>query len=414
MTRAPQALMDGVRDRLVRGGEHRDGGFVADDARLTEALRASGRVLGTTALRELTRTARAELFGAGPLQPLLDEPGVTDVLVNGPRDVWFDRGAGLERSDVDLGGPDDVRALAVRLAAAGGQRLDDACPLVDARLPDGTRLHALVAPVCEVGAVISLRVLRTHAFDLETLVRAGTVPPAWAGLLRALVSRRASMLVSGGTGTGKTTLLASLLALVPPDERVVCVEEARELVPDHPHVVPLTARRPNVEGAGGVDLADLVRAALRMRPDRIVLGECRGAEVREVLMALNTGHDGGLATIHANDVEVVPARLEALAALAGMDRAAVAAQASGGLDVVLHLVRTRHGAGTRRRLAQVGVVGTDARGGLRVTVGATWDGVGEPVPGPAWEELARRWLRAGGLGAPGAAGPGAAERGSRP
>ncbi|MBD5785319.1 TadA family conjugal transfer-associated ATPase [Cellulosimicrobium terreum] len=406
--------MDGVRDRLVRGGEHRDGGFVADDARLTEALRASGRVLGTTALRELTRTARAELFGAGPLQPLLDEPGVTDVLVNGPRDVWFDRGAGLERSDVDLGGPDDVRALAVRLAAAGGQRLDDACPLVDARLPDGTRLHALVAPVCEVGAVISLRVLRTHAFDLETLVRAGTVPPAWAGLLRALVSRRASMLVSGGTGTGKTTLLASLLALVPPDERVVCVEEARELVPDHPHVVPLTARRPNVEGAGGVDLADLVRAALRMRPDRIVLGECRGAEVREVLMALNTGHDGGLATIHANDVEVVPARLEALAALAGMDRAAVAAQASGGLDVVLHLVRTRHGAGTRRRLAQVGVVGTDARGGLRVTVGATWDGVGEPVPGPAWEELARRWLRAGGLGAPGAAGPGAAERGSRP
>ena len=199
---------------------------------------------------------------------------------------------------------------------------------------------------------------------------------------------------------------------MPPDERIVCVEEARELDPHHPHVVPLTARRANVEGAGGVDLADLVRAALRMRPDRIVLGECRGAEVREVLMALNTGHEGGLATIHANDVEVIPARLEALAALAGMDRAAVAAQAVGGLDVVLHLRRVRVGGTTRRVLAQVGVVRGDVRAGLRVDVAASWDGVpglrggsfdsdGEgdggspggtgPVAGPAWDELVARW-----------------------
>lgn len=375
-------LLDGVRERLARTDP--------DDAGLAEALRASGRVLGSTALRELTRTARAELFGAGPLQPLLDEPGTTDVLVNGPDDVWVDRGAGLERADVAFASAADVRALAVRLAAAGGGRLDDACPVVDARLPDGTRLHAVVAPVCEAGAVISLRVLRPRGFALADLVARGTVPAAWAPLLRRLVERRASVLVSGGTGTGKTTLLAALLALVPADERVVCVEEARELVPDHPHVVPLTARRPNVEGAGGVDLADLVRAALRMRPDRIVLGECRGAEVREVLMALNTGHEGGLATIHANDVGVIPARLEALAALAGMDRAAVAAQAASGLDVVLHLRRSRQEGVTRRHVSQVGVVRRDGAG-LVVDLAASWDGVAEPEPGPAWGDLARRW-----------------------
>ncbi|MBN0039433.1 TadA family conjugal transfer-associated ATPase [Cellulosimicrobium cellulans] len=381
-------------------------GAGSDDAAVADALRASGRVLGTTALRELTRAAHAEIFGAGPLQRYLDEPGVTDVLVNGSDEVWVDRGAGLERVVVPLGGPEAVRALAVRLAAAGGQRLDDASPVVDARLPDGTRLHAVVAPVCETGAVISLRVLRTRTFGLADLVASGTVPRAWEPVLRGLVARRASVLVSGGTGTGKTTLLAALLALVPPDERIVCVEEARELDPDHPHVVPLTARRANVEGAGGVDLADLVRAALRMRPDRIVLGECRGAEVREVLMALNTGHEGGLATIHANDVEVIPARLEALAALAGMDRAAVAAQAVGGLDVVLHLRRVRVGGTTRRVLAQVGVVRGDPRTGLRVDVAGSWDGAPgpsdgssdgddrsgtEPVAGPAWDEVAARW-----------------------
>src|SRR5690606_21851416 len=301
--RGREPLLDGVRDRLVRAaagpgpGPGATAGETPDDTAVADALRASGRVPGSTARRALTRTAHAEIFGAGPLQRFLDEPGVTDVLVNGPDDVWVDRGAGLERVDVALGGPEAVRALAVRLAAAGGQRLDDAAPVVDARLPDGTRLHAVVAPVCAAGAVISLRVLRTRTFGIADLVAGGTVPPAWEPLLRGLVARRASVLVSGGTGTGKTTLLAALLALVPPDERIVCVEEARELDPDHPHVVPLTARRPNVEGAGGVDLADLVRAALRMRPDRIVLGECRGAEVREVLMALNTGHEGGLATI---------------------------------------------------------------------------------------------------------------------
>ncbi|PJJ77555.1 pilus assembly protein CpaF [Sediminihabitans luteus] len=355
-----------------------------------EAVRRSvegaGRLLGSTAADALARRAHADIFGAGPLQALLEVDGVTDVLVNGPDDVWIDRGRGVERVGVRFADAAAVRALAVRLAAAGGQRLDDAAPTVDARLPDGTRLHAVVAPLCAEGAVISLRVLRTRAFTLDALVRGGSVPTAWEPLVRGLVLRRANVLVSGGTGTGKTTLLAALLAAVPTNERVVCVEEARELVPAHPHVVPLTARRANVEGAGAVGLDALVRAALRMRPDRIVLGECRGAEVREVLMAMNTGHDGGLATIHANTAGHVPARLEALGALAGMSRAAVAAQAVGALDAVLHVRRV----GGRRFVAEIACVERDGDG-LRVVPVATWDGVDAPCTAPAWPAFVTRW-----------------------
>jgi len=375
------SLLDDVRARLATG---RTGA----DAAVRDAVRDSGRVLGSDALHDLERAARAELTGAGPLQALLEAPEITDVLVNGPDDVWVDRGAGLERAAVSLGSATGVRTLAVRLAALGGQRLDDACPTVDARLPDGTRLHAVLEPLAETGAVISLRVLRTRAFTVDELVAGGALPGPWAGLLRSLVLRRANVLVSGGTGTGKTTLLAALLSLVPDTERVVTVEEARELRPTHPHVVHLAARRANVEGAGAVDLADLVRNALRMRPDRIVLGECRGAEVREVLMAMNTGHDGGFATLHANAVAVVPARLEALAGLAGMTREAVAAQAAGALDVVLHLRRS-DGA---RYLAEIGLVGRTSGGELEVRTAARWDGSGTYEIEPrSWDELTGRY-----------------------
>lgn len=377
-----RALLDDVRSRLRSSP-----GAGLDDADVRTALQATGRVLGSRALIELTHAARAELTGAGALQQLLDLPGVTDVLVNGPRDVWVDHGEGLVRADLDLGSPADVRALAVRMAAVAGQRLDDASPTVDARLPDGTRLHAVVEPVAESGAVLALRVLRQATFTVESLVASGAIPSSWALLLRALVTGRANVLVTGGTGTGKTTLLAALLALVPGDERIVTVEEARELAPTHPHVVALTARRPNVEGVGEVPLAELVRGALRMRPDRIVLGECRGAEIRELLLAMNTGHDGGMATVHANAVEHVPARLEALAALAAMPREAVAAQVAAALDVVLHLRRER----SRRFLAEVGVVRRTQRGELEVACAASWDGSSEPETHAAWAALAERW-----------------------
>ncbi|MFC8731421.1 TadA family conjugal transfer-associated ATPase [Luteimicrobium sp. NPDC057192] len=352
-----------------------------------DALRRSGWVVGSDALSGLARLVRAELVGAGPVQPLLDDPQVTDVLVNPDGAVWLDRGAGLERWAHRLDGPGAVRALAVRLAAASGARLDDQQPTVDSRLPDGTRLHAVVAPLCEAGAAISLRTHRPRSFTLDELVARSALPPAWTPVLAGLVERRANLLVSGATGTGKTTLLAALLGLVPSSERVVCVEEARELAPGHPHVLHLCTRRANVEGSGGVGLDELVRNALRMRPDRIVLGECRGVEVRDVLLALNTGHDGGMATVHANTAADVPARLEALAALAGLSRDAVAAQAASALDVVVHL---RRDPVTRvRYVAELGAVGRDGRGELVVAPAAAWDG-GRAAPrrGPRWDVVA--------------------------
>lgn len=195
------SLLDDVRARIATG--RADAG-----AAVRDAVRDSGRVLGSDALRDLDRAARAELTGAGPLQPLLDAADVTDVLVNGPRDVWVERGTGLERVAIDLGSPSEVRALAVRLAALGGQRLDDACPTVDARLPDGTRLHAVLEPLAETGALISLRVLRTRAFTLDELVASDALPRQWVGLLRALVQGRANVLISGGTGTGNPAIPA--------------------------------------------------------------------------------------------------------------------------------------------------------------------------------------------------------------
>ncbi|MCK9792949.1 TadA family conjugal transfer-associated ATPase [Isoptericola sp. 4D.3] len=376
-----RALLDDVRAHVGAAGT------ALDDTAVRDALRATGRVFGSAALTDLARAARAELTGAGPLQDLLDTPDVTDVLVNGPHDVWVDRGDGLRRVGLDLGTPEAVRALAVRMAAVAGQRLDDAAPTVDARMPDGTRLHAVVEPVAPAGAVIALRVLRQAAHSLSSLTAGGALPAQWQGVLRGLVTGRANLLVTGGTGTGKTTLLAALLSLVPPDERVLVVEEARELAPQHAHVVSLAARRPNVEGVGEVTLTDLVRGALRMRPDRIVVGECRGAEVRELLLAMNTGHDGGMATVHANAVEHVPARLEALAALAGMPRDAVAAQAAAALDVVLHLRRR----GGRRHLAEIGLVDRAEDGRLTVRRAGSWSPGADPVADGAWGELDGRW-----------------------
>lgn len=382
MTPVGPDFLDAVRARV---GRDADGVGAAVEA----AAREAGAVLGSSALGSVTRAVRDELFGAGRLQALLDDPEVTDVLVNGPREVWVERSGRLVLTGVDLGGADDVRTLAVRLAAAGGQRLDDASPAVDARLPDGTRLHAVLPPVADAGALISLRAVRSRAFTLEQLVAVGMLAPPLVPVVRALVATRANLLVSGATGSGKTTLLAALLTLVPHDERIVVVEEAGELAPAHPHVVRLLARQANVDGAGRVDLADLVRHALRMRPDRIVLGECRGGEVREVLTALNTGHDGGCTTVHANAAADVPARLEALAALAGMTRDAVAAQASSAFDAVLHLRRATGDRG-RRYLAEVGVVRRDASGALEVACALRCDPTGVTEPGAAWPALAER------------------------
>ena len=356
-------LLDAVRERLASSpGE-------LTPHRVAEALREAGRPVGDATVLAVYETLRRDVVGAGPLEPLLRLEGVTDVLVNGPDQVYVDRGRGLEVTAVRFSDDDAVRRLAQRLASSAGRRLDDAAPHVDVRLTDGTRLHAVLAPVARPGTLVSLRVPRGRVFSLAELVDAGTTSPAGADLLRALVSSRAAFLVSGGTGSGKTTLLSSLLSLVDPGERVVLVEDAAELRPDHPHVVGLESRTANLEGAGAIDLRTLVRQALRMRPDRLVVGEVRGGEVVDLLAALNTGHEGGCGTLHANSAADVPARVEALALAAGLDRAAVHSQLGSGVAAVVHLHRGRDGL---RRLAEIAVPVRDAAGMVAMAPAVTF------------------------------------------
>ncbi|MGY2083042.1 TadA family conjugal transfer-associated ATPase [Blastococcus sp. SYSU DS0539] len=363
------SLLDRVRARLAVEEQAPSRAGVAALVR-----QEAGGLLGDGEVLRAVRDAVDELAGAGPLEPLLRLPGVTDVLVNGPDEVWLDRGAGLERAaGVRFADEEAVRRLAVRLAASGGRRLDDAAPWVDVGLADGTRLHAVLPPVSGGSTCLSLRVLRRCAQTLADLRDRGTLPGESAALVRAVLARRSAFLVTGGTGSGKTTLLSALLGEVDPAERLVLCEDAAELTPPHPHVVRLLTRPPNVEGAGAVGLRDLVRQALRMRPDRLVVGEVRGAEVVDLLAALNTGHDGGCGTLHANRSAEVPARLEALGVAAGLGRAAVHSQAAAGLEVVLHLRRTAGG----RRLDEIGLL---RRAGELVTVEPGWRADGGPCP----------------------------------
>ncbi|MFI6981876.1 TadA family conjugal transfer-associated ATPase [Embleya sp. NPDC050154] len=371
-------LVEAVRSRLAAGGHEPTPGAVA------AALRAEGRVLGEAALPELVRALRSEIAGAGPLDALLRDPEVTDVLVNAPDEVWIDRGAGPQRTAVTFADDAAVRRLAQRLASGAGRRLDDASPYVDATLADGIRLHAVLRPVAVRGTCLSLRVPRRTSLGLADLVRAGSLSPAAAELLCAVVSARAAFLVSGGTGSGKTTLLGALLGCAHPAERLLLAEDSAELTPRHPHVVRLQSRPANVEGAGEVTLRDLVRQALRMRPDRLVVGEVRGAEVVELLAALNTGHEGGCGTVHANSAADVPARLEALGALAGLGREALHSQLAAALDLVVHVVRERDGL---RRVAEIHVLERDAAGWVRPIPAACFERGGGHRAGPGHQRL---------------------------
>ncbi|MEV5752572.1 TadA family conjugal transfer-associated ATPase [Actinoallomurus sp. NPDC052308] len=375
-------LTEAVRGRLVGTGA------VPTAAQIAAALRAEEPVLGDTEVLSLADEVRADLVGAGPLEPLLRDPDVTDVLVNGPGEVWVDTGAGLRLTRVRFPDESAVRRLAQRLAAAAGRRLDDTAPYADARLPGGVRLHAVLPPVASGGTALSLRLPRRRAFTLAELVSAGTLSPEGADLLDALVAARLAFLVTGGTGTGKTTVLSALLSLADPGERIVLVEDSAELRPAHPHVIGLETRPPNIEGAGGVTLHDLVRQALRMRPDRLVVGEVRGREVVDLLAALNTGHEGGCATLHANAPADVPARLEALACAAGLSREAVHSQLAAALDVVVHLVREAPGG--RRRVAAICVFQRRPDGLVEVVPAVSCGPGGEIREGPGAAALAAR------------------------
>lgn len=336
----------------------------ADAQSVLAALRDRGTVVGAGQLLDVLTDLRAELRGAGPLQELLASGTCTDVLVNSTASLWIDDGNGLRQIQNPFRDEAQVRRLAQRLAAAAGRRLDDAAPFCDARLRDGTRFHAALRPVASPGTLVSLRLPSRERFTLEDLVARGSLPPAALPWLRGLIRCRATFLISGGTGSGKTTMLQTMLAEVPADERVLVLEDSAELNPDHPHICALQGRPANLEGEGELGLVDLVRQAMRMRPDRLVIGEVRGPEVVAMLAAFNTGHDGGAGTIHASGPERVPARLEALALAAGLDRAATHAQISAGLDAVVHMERV---AGVRR---VVGIAHIERRP----------DGLAEAVP----------------------------------
>lgn len=368
-------LVDRVRRRLVAEADP----AAAD---LAGAVRAEAQgIVDDTVFANLRRDVAAELHGAGPLEPLLAAAGVTDVLVNAPDAVWLDRGHGMERASATFADDAAVRRLAQRLAASAGRRLDDAMPYVDAVLPDGTRLHAVLPPLAG-RTTISLRVLARRPLHLDGLVALDAMPPVVAHLLREVVAARLAFVVTGGTGTGKTTLLGALLGEVPSAQRVLVIEDAPELVIAHPHVVRLVCRGANVEGAGAVGLRELVRQALRMRPDRLVVGEFRGAEVVELLVALNTGHEGSGATLHANSAADVPARFAALGALAGLPSPAVTSLVASAIDVVIHLRRGRDG---RRVVAELGVL---RRAGDELAVHPAWtSGGGEQAGWPRLRSL---------------------------
>ena len=369
-------LVDRVRSRLATPPVR------VDMQAILAALRAEGCMLDGRDLRAAAYQVRSELTGAGVLDRFLSDPEVTDVLVNAPDSVWIERAGTLSRADVRFPDEAAVRRLAQRLAAHAGRRLDDAAPCVDGVLPDGARLHAVLPPVAVRGTLISLRVPPRRAFTMDRLTAGGMTTEHGARLLRAVATARLSYLVTGGTGSGKTTLLGTLLGLVPADERIVVAEECAEVVVDHPHVARLQCRTANQEDRGAVNLRTLVRQALRMRPDRVVVGEVRGAEVLELLSAMNTGHDGCAATLHANGVEDVVARVEALAAPAGLERGALHAQLASAVQTVVHLVREKG----KRRLASIGVIDRGF-GETEVLPAVDFDASGTATYGPGSERL---------------------------
>lgn len=343
----PEGLVERVQQRLAGRGDQ------PDAATLAAAIRAEADgVVDDAAMLTLIRRMEDELCGAGPLTPLLTDERTTDVVVNGPSDVRVDRGRGWEPAGVAFADEAAVQRLARRLAAQAGERLDDARPYVDGQLPAGTRLHAILPPLAPDGTCLSLRVLRPARFDLAALDDAGALPGCSRAVVEAVVDARLALLISGGTGSGKTTLLSAVLGRTDPADRIITVEDAAELRPDHPHVVRLVARNPNIEGVGRVGMRELVRQALRMRPERIVIGEVRGAEVCDMLAALSTGHQGGAGTVHANTARDVPARIVALAAQAGMTPQLTRLQLWSAIQVVIHVARP-HG---RRSVTEIAVL----------------------------------------------------------
>jgi pilus assembly protein CpaF len=314
-----------------------------------------GRVIDEEGLA-LTRAERVrmleqitdEIIGLGPLEPLLRDETVTEIMVNGPRQVYVERAGRLELTNVVFQNDEHVMRIIDRIISPIGRRIDESSPMVDARLTDGSRVNAIIPPLSLIGPVITIRKFSATPFTVDDLIRFGTATPEMFDFLRACVEARLNIFVSGGTGSGKTTTLNVLSSFIPADERIVTVEDAAELQLRQEHVVTLESRPPNIEGRGAIAIRDLVRNALRMRPDRIIVGECRGGEALDMLQAMNTGHDGSMSTGHANSPRDMLSRLETMVLMAGVDLPlrAIREQVSSAVDLIVHQSRMKDG--TRR------------------------------------------------------------------
>jgi pilus assembly protein CpaF len=327
-------------------------------------LSTEGPILSSAQRNQLIRQVVDESLGLGVLEPLLADETVTEIMVNGPDDVWVERDGQLRKVSAAFAGEAELLQTIDRIVSAVNRRVDESSPMVDARLPTGERVNVIIPPLSLVGPTLTIRRF-PRAFTFDQLVGMGTIDRPTADLLRALVQARMSIVVSGGTGSGKTTMLNALSGFIPPDERIVTIEDSAELQLQQPHVVALEARPPNVEGRGQVTIRDLVRNALRMRPDRIVVGEVRGPETLDMLQAMNTGHDGSLTTVHANSAEDALIRLETLASMSdvAVPYQALRDQINTAVDVVVQLDRAADG---KRRITEVAAITSRQREGFRL------------------------------------------------
>jgi len=355
-------LATALRERLLRGVGEGDLGTaeVPLAARIPALVEREAAMLEPATRAELARRVAERSFGLGPLEPLLADPSVDEVMVSGPRRVWVERRGRVERADgVAFASEAELRHAIERILAPLGRRVDEAEPLCDARLPDGSRVNVVLPPLAVDGPALTIRRFRPRGYAPADLVALGSWTPALRALLAAAVRGRCGVLVCGGTGSGKTTTLNALSSFIGAGERVVTIEDAAELRLQQPHVVRLEARPASVEGRGEVTIRRLVRNALRMRPDRIVVGEVRGGEALDMLAAMATGHDGSLSTVHAGSAREALARLETLALMAGvgLPHTAVRAQVAAAVDLVVVQERGRDGV---RRVVSVSEVGAEA------------------------------------------------------
>jgi pilus assembly protein CpaF len=304
--------------------------------------------LSSSERERLINEVMDDVLGLGPLQRYIDDPSVTEVMVNRADQVYVERGGRLQATETTFASEEQLRRVIERIVSRIGRRVDESSPLVDARLADGSRVNAIIPPLAVNGAALTIRKFSRDALTVDKLIELGSLSREMAELLRACVEARMNIIVSGGTGTGKTTLLNVLSSFIPASERIVTIEDAVELQLQQDHVVRLESRPPNIEGAGAITIRDLVRNSLRMRPDRIVVGEVRGGETLDMLQAMNTGHDGSLSTVHANTPRDAIARLETLVLMAGMDLPlrAIREQVASAVNLIVHLTRLRDG--TRR------------------------------------------------------------------